>query len=61
MDNTLIDFSTLVRTPVSSEKDQLKKPQRGKKIPDCNLESKAWLGNVNNKMWALKSLNHALK
>lgn len=25
MDNTLIDFSTLVRTPVSSEKDQLKK------------------------------------
>lgn len=25
MDNTLIDFSTLVRTPVSSEKDQFKK------------------------------------
>lgn len=25
MDNTLIDFSALVRTPVSSGKDQLKK------------------------------------
>lgn len=33
MDNTLIDFSTLVRTPVSSEKDQFKKKlNRGKKF-----------------------------
>lgn len=32
MDNTLIDFSTLVRTPVSSEKDQLKKTESWKKF-----------------------------
>lgn len=45
IDNTLIDFRTLVRTTASSEKDQLKKLNRGKKIL-------TWLGNVNNKMWA---------
>lgn len=43
------------------KKTNSKKTESWKKIRDCNLESKAWLGNVNNKMWALKSLNHNSK
>ena len=36
MDNTLIDLSILVRTPVSSEKDQLKKK-------NLIVEKNSWL------------------